>query len=41
MAFFTSPEAPFRFAGAAFVVSAVTSLGALLLLRSLPRAQPV
>ncbi len=37
MAYFTSPAAPFRFAGAAFAVSGVVAILALALLRSLRR----
>ena len=38
MAYFTSPQAPFRFAGAAFAVAAVFAMVAIVVLRRLPRA---
>jgi DHA1 family tetracycline resistance protein-like MFS transporter len=38
LAWFTAPGAPFRFAGAAFVVAALFGLAALAMLRRLPRA---
>ena len=41
MAYFTGGGAPIYFPGAAFVVSAVFGIGALVLLRQLPRVQPV
>lgn len=40
MAYFTSGDAPVRFAGAAFVIAAIVGLIALLLLRRLPRVVP-
>ena len=39
LAYFTSAQAPFRFAGAAFVISAIVATGAILLLRTTPRMQ--
>lgn len=41
MAYFTSTSAPIHFPGAAFIVAAVAALAALLLLRRLPRIQPI
>ena len=41
MAYFTSSAAPVYFPGAAFVIAAVFGVGALLVLRQLPRVQPV
>jgi MFS transporter, DHA1 family, tetracycline resistance protein len=40
MAYFTSAAAPVQFPGAAFVISALVGVVALILLRRLPRAQP-
>lgn len=40
MAHFTGPEAPVHFPGAAFIVSTVFALVALVLLRQLPKASP-
>jgi MFS transporter, DHA1 family, tetracycline resistance protein len=41
MAYFTGSGAPVYFPGAAFVVSALFGVGALVVLRQLPRVQPV
>lgn len=41
MAYFTSTAAPIHLPGAAFIVAAVAALAALVLLRQLPRVQPV
>ncbi len=41
MAFFTSATAPVYFPGAAFVIAAAFGVGALMVLRQLPRVQPV
>ncbi|MBO9574951.1 MAG: MFS transporter [Sphingobium sp.] len=41
MAYFTSPEAPVRFAGAGFVVAAIFALAALVRLATLPRMAPL
>ncbi len=41
MAYFTSAAPPVYFPGAAFVIAAVFGVGALLVLRQLPRVQPV
>lgn len=39
MAWFTGPDAPFHFPGAAFVIAALFGVAALVMLRRLPRAQ--
>lgn len=41
MAYFTGHAAPIHFPGAAFIVAAVAAIAALVLLRQLPRIQPV
>jgi DHA1 family tetracycline resistance protein-like MFS transporter len=41
MAYFTSGAAPFYFPGAAFAVAAIFGSVALILLRQLPRVQPI